>query len=264
MPRTTGSRTAPSPTDGASIRVRILHAAGPLLAADPSTPLARIAADAGVSRASFYRHFHSRAELLQALDVEPDLDARARILPAAIELLGRDGLRGLSMDEVAERAGVSRASVYRLFPGKTSLFAALLDAYAPFAELGATLHGLQGQPPEIVLPTLLATTARVAAPRVAIVRSMMLEVSAGNPEAVVAIQAAASPLYAEIAAYFAAQVEAGTVRPVAPVLAAQAIVGPLIFHLLSQSFMGPIAGVAITPDAAAGTFARISLHGLLP
>jgi AcrR family transcriptional regulator len=251
-------------TSRPTVRDAILQAARPLLAKDPSTPLVRIAADADVSRASFYRHFHDRAELLEALDLEPDRDARARILEAAIDLLGRDGLRAMSMDEVAERAGVSRASVYRLFPGKSALFAALLDAHAPFAEIGATLHGLQGQPPGAVLPELLRTVARVAAPKVPIIRSMMLEVTAGTPDAVEAVQAAARPLYAEVARYFAGQVAAGTVRPIEPLLAAQAVIGPLIFHLLSQSFAGPVAGLHVSPDDAARTFAQVALRGLLP
>lgn len=245
-------------------RDAILDAARPLLAQDSSTPLERIVAGAGLSRATFYRHFHSRAALLEALDLEPDLDARARILPAAIDLLGRDGLRGLSMDEVAERAGVSRATVYRLFPGKTALFAALLDAYAPFSQVGGALHALQGQPPEVVLPALLATLVRIVGPRVAIVRSMMLEVSTGDPEALDAAQAALRPLYAEVTGYFGAQVEAGHIRPIEPALAAHAVVGPLVLNLLSQSFMGPVTGIAVSPDDAATTFAQVALHGLLP
>jgi AcrR family transcriptional regulator len=243
---------------------RILEAAGPLLADDPSASLDRIAAAAGVSRATFYRHFHDRAELLDALDLAPESDARARILAATIDLLGHRGLRALSMDEVAERAGVSRATVYRLFPGKTALFAALIDANAPFTEIGALLHGLQGHPPEVVIPQLYATLVRIVSPRIAIVRSMMLEVTAGEPEAVEAAQAALRPLYAEVARYFATQVAAGSVRPIPPLLAAQAVIGPLVFHLLSQSFAGPVAGLEITPDQAAATFAEIALRGLLP
>jgi AcrR family transcriptional regulator len=247
-----------------SARDAIIAAARPLLAQDSTTPLERVASAAGLSRATFYRHFHDRAELLAELDLEPDLDARARILPAAIDLLGRDGLRGLSMDDVAERAGVSRATVYRLFPGKAALFGALLDAYAPFGEVSGELHHLHDRPPQEVVPQILATIARIVGPRVAIVRSIMLEVSTGEPEAVDAAHAALRPLYAEIARYFGAQVASGRVRPIEPVLAAQAVVGPLLFNMLSQSFVGPVAGVTISPDDAATAFAQVVLHGLLP
>jgi AcrR family transcriptional regulator len=97
-------------------RDTILAVAGRLLDSQPGASVDVIAGAAGVSRATFYRHFDSRAELLAALDIQPDPDAHQRILAAAVELVGRDGLRGMSMDELATSAGVSRASVYRLFP----------------------------------------------------------------------------------------------------------------------------------------------------
>jgi AcrR family transcriptional regulator len=245
-------------------RDRILTAARPLLEEDPSTPLERVAVAARVSRATVYRHFESRAQLLDALDLEPDPDARARILQAAIELLGRDGLRNMTMDDVAERAGVSRATVYRLFPGKSPLFAALLDEYAPFTEAGETLHRLHGEPPETAIPELLATINRIVGPKVPIVRSIMLEVSAGDPEAFEAAQAALRPLFAEVARFFGAQMAAGRIRQVEPLLAAQAVVGPMFFHLLGQPIAAPVAGLTAAPELAAETFAQVVLHGLLP
>ncbi|MGH9135693.1 MAG: TetR/AcrR family transcriptional regulator [Acidimicrobiales bacterium] len=42
---------------------------------------------------------------------------RARVLAAVVTCLGRVGVRRLTVDEVASEAGVSRASVYRWFPG---------------------------------------------------------------------------------------------------------------------------------------------------
>lgn len=44
-------------------------------------------------------------------------DARERVLAATVEVLGRVGMKGTTVDEVARQAGVGRASVYRWFPG---------------------------------------------------------------------------------------------------------------------------------------------------
>jgi AcrR family transcriptional regulator len=49
-----------------------------------------------------------------------------RILDASMALAGASGLRNLTMDDVARRAGVGRMTVYRRFGGK----AALVDALA--------------------------------------------------------------------------------------------------------------------------------------
>ncbi|HYM80736.1 MAG TPA: helix-turn-helix domain-containing protein, partial [Candidatus Limnocylindria bacterium] len=47
--------------------------------------------------------------------------ARHAILDAAAELLLRRGLGAVSMDAVAERAGVSKATIYRWWPSKEML-----------------------------------------------------------------------------------------------------------------------------------------------
>jgi AcrR family transcriptional regulator len=47
--------------------------------------------------------------------------ARLAILDAAIELLLAQGLKEVSMDEVAEHAGVSKATIYRWWPTKETL-----------------------------------------------------------------------------------------------------------------------------------------------
>lgn len=245
-------------------RKSIEAAARRTLVADPDAPVAAIAAGAGVSRATFYRHFPSRAALLEALDIEPDPDARERILAAAVELLDRDGLSRLSMDDLAEAAGVSRASVYRIFPGKSALFAALLQTNSPFDEITSTLHRLHDRPPEAVLPDLLQTAARVVAPRIGTLRALMFEVSAGSPDAMEAARWIVRPMLGEVSAYLAGQMDAGRIRRMHPILAAQAFMGPLVFYMVSRSVAAPLVGLDVEPDDAALEFARVALRGLEP
>src|SRR5438445_7440301 len=47
--------------------------------------------------------------------------ARSAILAAAAHLIDEQGLRAVSMDAVAERAGVSKATIYRWWPTKETL-----------------------------------------------------------------------------------------------------------------------------------------------
>ena len=51
---------------------------------------------------------------------------RKALLAAARELLELGGLRGLSMDAIAARAGASKATIYRWWPNKAAL---VMDAY---------------------------------------------------------------------------------------------------------------------------------------
>jgi len=52
-------------------------------------------------------------------------ETRARIFAAACELFDEGGIAGLSMRAVAARAGMSAAAIYRYFPAKGDLVAAL-------------------------------------------------------------------------------------------------------------------------------------------
>lgn len=68
------------------------------------------------------------ALLARALDaaVEPPDDAISeRVLDSALELAAASGIRNLTMDDVARRAGVGRMTVYRRFGDKTRLVEAL-------------------------------------------------------------------------------------------------------------------------------------------
>lgn len=56
----------------------------------------------------------------------PDAQERQRIVVAARELFLEAGYGGTRMDEVAARCGVSKRTLYRLFPAKTDLFCAMV------------------------------------------------------------------------------------------------------------------------------------------
>ena len=243
-------------------RSAILAVAGTLLTEDPGASMDQVASAAHVSRATFYRHFRSRADLLAALDLEPDPDSRERVLTAAAELIGRDGLAALSMDEVALRAGVSRASVYRLFPGKPALFEAVIIAFAPFRQIIEHLERVADEPPEVVLPAVYRMAAGAATARIGIIRSVFFEVTSGSPEA---IQGAGRPIQAMIATlsgYLERQMDAGRLRRMHPTLAAQFLIGPLLFHFFTRPVAERLTGFELPLDEAVDQMVAAALRGL--
>jgi AcrR family transcriptional regulator len=55
-------------------------------------------------------------------------EADAAILDAALEELIQRGIAATSIEQVAQRAGVTRATIYRRFPGKVELLSAAIEA----------------------------------------------------------------------------------------------------------------------------------------
>src|SRR6202035_2949235 len=57
----------------------------------------------------------------------PRLARRRQLLDAALEVFVAHGYHAAAMDEIADRAGVSKPVLYQHFPGKHELYLALLD-----------------------------------------------------------------------------------------------------------------------------------------
>jgi len=57
----------------------------------------------------------------------PRRERRAQLLSSALEVFVAQGYHAAAMDDIAERAGVSKPVLYQHFPGKLELYLALLD-----------------------------------------------------------------------------------------------------------------------------------------
>jgi AcrR family transcriptional regulator len=67
---------------------------------------------------------HMAGSLQSASRARP---VRERILETSYELFSRRGIRAVGVDELIERAGVAKASLYRHFPSKDDLVVAFLE-----------------------------------------------------------------------------------------------------------------------------------------
>jgi AcrR family transcriptional regulator len=199
-----------------------------------------LAAAAGISRATLYRLFGSQQHLLLELGVEPPPMVRSRILDTALDLVGRHGLAELSMDELAARAGVSRATLYRLFPGKAALFAELVRRFSPFEPIAAVLQTMGDRPPAEVIPAVAHAMATAMEGHTGLLLQLLFEVSRSGPgrHAGAGFQqdsAGAMRTLPLVAGYLAEQMAAGRLRRMDPILAVQALVGPIMMHLLMRA-----------------------------
>jgi AcrR family transcriptional regulator len=250
-------------------RERILTGARGLLAEGDVPTVGQVTAAAGVSKASFYRAFDSHRALLEALQVEPEPAAQERILESALAMVGAGGLAALSMDELAIRAGVSRATLYRLFAGKPALFTSLLRTYSPMEPVSRLANSMQDQPPEVVMPEIARTVFRSlngsgAEPRIGLLRAIFFEVSSLSPDAEEAARDLVTTIFGSVGAYVMAQMAAGQLRMMHPMLALQAFIGPIFFHLLARSLAERVAGFDLDSEQAVVLLADHWLRAMRP
>jgi AcrR family transcriptional regulator len=193
-----------------------------------------LAVRAGVSRATLYRLFGSQQHLLHELGLQPSPTVRSRILDTALEL--------------ATRAGVSRATLYRLVPGKEALFAELVRRFSPFEPIAAVLEGAADRPPAEVIPAIAQAMAAAMDGHIGLLLQLLFELSRGDPDhqgGADASQHAAQAMRTLplVAGYLDQQMAAGRLRRMDPVLAMQALAGPIVMHLLMQASAGSQSGV---------------------
>ena len=87
------------------------------------------------------------------------LPTEQRLLEATLVCLARHGIAKTTLDDVAREAGVSRATLYRYFPGKQALLSAAVTAEA--ARIAATVDaaGAQGHDLEDAVVAMMRTAA---------------------------------------------------------------------------------------------------------
>jgi AcrR family transcriptional regulator len=239
----------------------VMSAARDVLATDAGAPVAVIADRAGVSRATFYRHFGSRASLLASVAVDPRPDARTRILAAAKDMLLIRTLAELSVEDLARAAGVSRGTLYRIVPGKSALLAGLIERYSPFDAVRSIVSEHRDDPPEVVFPRIGRAVVGVAGERLGLMRAIFHEVTAGGPAV-----AGMGPLFEQtlglVAGYMEAQMAAGRIRRMHPILALQAFIGPVFFHLMTRPTIERVVPLPVDPEAAVDALVVAALEGL--
>jgi AcrR family transcriptional regulator len=167
------------------------------------------------------------AFLARALDprVEPPSDAASeRILDAALALAAASGIRNLTMDDVARRAGVGRMTLYRRFGEKARLVEALAvrESRRILAELDAAAPA--DAPIEDQIVEGFVTSLRIAREHPLLSRLARFEADG----LLATIAADGQALFAAARAFAAARLraaqEAGVLGPVAVEEAAELLV----------------------------------------
>ena len=166
---------------------------------------------------------------------------REAILAAALNTLAENGLAALQIAPVAERAGIAAGTVYRYFPTKAELVAAVVAGLAN-AEVAALARAAAGAPgPLSALAAAIATFAMRTLARRHLVLALTAE--AGEPEFIPALASFRRALAAAIEKLIGNALESGHLQQQDAPLAAPALIGALI-----EGLIGPLAPPAMAEE----------------
>jgi AcrR family transcriptional regulator len=177
-------------------------------------------------------------------------ERREAIVAAARALAAEGGMAAVQIAPVAARAGIAAGTVYRYFPSKTGLVAAVIDAVSE-RELAAVRAAADAAPgPLSALAAAITTFAARALHQRRLAWAVLAEPV--DPEIDALRLSYRRALAAELERRIAAAVRAGHVPAQDVRLAAPALLGALI-----EGLIGPLA-----PDAANTGAAREAVQAL--
>ena len=169
-------------------------------------------------------------------------DARPEeILDAALSEFTSRGFEAARMEDIAKRAGLSKAAIYLYFPSKMAVLEALIEAkVGPLAQHAQTLAAMGADDPLMAL-RMLATAAahRMADPNLIAVPRLVIGISGRFPEIATyyreqVVEKARGALETLIEGAMAK----GQMRPADKNAVVRAFIGPLFFEAMWTHVLG--------------------------
>jgi AcrR family transcriptional regulator len=191
----------------------------------------------------------------------------AEILAAALDLFAERGFAATRLEDVASRAGLSKAAIYLYFKDKTSLLMAVVEAAVgariDMARDLATGHA--GSVAPLFADLLALIASQVQGSRLPDIIKLVIGESRAHPEIGRAylenVINRALPLFQQL---LERGIAAGEFRSVDARLAVKCLMAPMLLGALWKSVFEPIGAEPLDIAALARQHADIFLKGLRP
>lgn len=192
-------------------------------------------------------------------------DRRQQIMQAATQLFARQGFRGTTTRQIAEKARVNEAIIFRHFRRKEDLYQAVI-------EQKCLVDGTGTRPDQRLRPT--RNVQRVfAAIAEAMLRRQSQDGTASRLLLFSALEkhrlshrffrAYVADYYDSLADYIRQQIREGVFRSVDPYFAARAFLGMVVYHFLTQELFGSKGHRKLSLKQASRMLTSIWLKGTL-
>ncbi|WP_295954761.1 TetR/AcrR family transcriptional regulator [Rhodoferax sp.] len=191
------------------------------------------------------------------------------LLAAALDLFVEKGFAATRVEEVAQRAGVSKGTLFLYFPSKEELFKAVVrqSLSARFFEWSAEVDDFTGSSADLLRHGMLSWWERVGDTQASGMTKLMLTEAHNFPEMAAFYQTeVALPYQGLIQRILQRGIDSGEFAPINTELATYSVTAPLIFLAMwkHSPVNHPCAPAALDPQAYLASQLHILLNGLRP
>jgi AcrR family transcriptional regulator len=169
-------------------------------------------------------------------------ERRERLLAAALELFSRQGFAGTTTKQIAHRAGVTEAIVFRHFPNKEELYWAVIERQCALRDGRARTQALLASSPRHTDAELFAVFGEDILDRNStrphLPRLLLFSALEDHKLSHRFFRTYISEYYEVVAERIRERIRAGKFRNVDPLLAARGFIGMFFYHFLIQDLFG--------------------------
>ncbi len=165
-------------------------------------------------------------------------ERQASIISAAASLFAAKGFQGTTTREIAKTAGISEALVFKHFPTKRALYAAILAEKAQFSELLEAAEEAAKKKDDARLFTLLAGYRIRKGADPTLLRLLLFSALEKHELSEMFFRKQYRVFYDFLAGYIRRRIDDGEFQAVDPLLAARAFFGIIVHHRLLHDIFG--------------------------
>lgn len=185
---------------------------------------------------------------------------QAGIIAAAAALFAAKGFQGTTTKEIAKTAGISEALVFKHFPTKRALYAAILAEKSPLDDLLAAVDAAAHKRNDRQVFTLIAGHRIRRHTDSTLLRLLLFSALEGHALSAMFFRTQHRVFYDYLAGYIERRIRDGAFRRMDPLLAARSFIGMVVHHRLLHEIFGVPAHRG--PEASVAAYVTLFLDGL--
>ena len=187
-------------------------------------------------------------------------ERQASLIACAASLFAAKGFNGTTTKEIAKAAGISEALVFKYFPTKRALYAAILEEKVTVGELLDAVEEAAKKRDDHRVFTLIARYRIRPDVDPTLLRLLLFSALEGHELSDIFFGKQHKVFYEHLATYIQTRIQERAFRNVDPLLAARAFIGMVVHHRLLHEIFG--VPMHRSHEETVVTYVELFLNGL--